>query len=63
MNRIFATLAALAIATASFAVSRQPAIKLINRLAAIQKQGIMIGHQDDPVYGCSWKWEEGRSDV
>lgn len=63
MNRIFTTLAALAIATASFAVSRQLAIKLINRLAAIQKQGIMIGHQDDPVYGCSWKWEEGRSDV
>lgn len=53
MNRIFATLAALAIATASSAVSRQSAIKLINRLAAIQKQGIMIGHQDDPVYGCS----------
>lgn len=57
------TLAALAIATSSVAASRQPAIKLINRLAQIQKQGVMIGHQDDPMYGCSWSWEEGRSDV
>lgn len=43
--------------------SRRPAAKLINRMAALQKQGVMIGHQDDPVYGCSWKWDEGRSDV
>lgn len=63
MNKILTTLAALAIATSSLAVSRQPAIKLINRLAAIQKQGVMVGHQDDPMYGCSWKWDEGRSDV
>lgn len=63
MNKIMTTLAALAIATSSVAASRQPAIKLINRLAQIQKQGIMIGHQDDPMYGCSWSWEEGRSDV
>ncbi len=63
MNKIMTTMAALAITTSSVAASRQPAIKLINRLAAIQKQGIMIGHQDDPMYGCSWKWEENRSDV
>lgn len=63
MNKIMTTLTALALATASMAASRQPAIKLINRLAQIQKQGIMIGHQDDPMYGCSWSWEEGRSDV
>lgn len=63
MNKIATTLAALALATSAVAASRQPAIKLINRLAAIQKQGVMIGHQDDPMYGCSWKWEEGRSDV
>lgn len=63
MNKIMTTLAALAIATASMAASRQPAIKLINRLAQIQKQGVMIGHQDDPMYGCFWSWEEGRSDV
>ena len=23
----------------------------------------MFGHQDDPVYGHSWKWDKGRSDV
>lgn len=63
MNKLATTLAALAIATSSLAASRQPAVKLINRLASLQKQGVMIGHQDDPVYGCSWKWDEGRSDV
>ena len=63
MNRIMATLASLAIGTAMSAASRQPAVKLINRLSAIQKTGIMVGHQDDPVYGCSWKWERNRSDV
>ncbi len=63
MNKILTTFAALAVATLSMATSRRPAIKLINRLGAIQKHGIMIGHQDDPVYGCSWKWEDNRSDV
>lgn len=23
----------------------------------------MMGHQDDPFYGTTWKWEYGRSDV
>ena len=23
----------------------------------------MFGHQDDPFYGISWQWEQGRSDV
>ncbi len=63
MKTIMATLASLAVATTVMAASRQPAISLINRLSAIQKQGVMVGHQDDPVYGCSWKWDEGRSDV
>lgn len=40
-----------------------PATKLIQRMAKIQKNGIMVGHQDDPVYGHDWKWEQGRSDV
>lgn len=44
MNKIMTTIAALALTTASMATSRQPAIKLINRLAQIQKQGVMIGH-------------------
>ncbi len=57
------TVLSLAMATSVMGASRKPAIRLINRLAALQKQGVMIGHQDDPVYGCSWKWDEGRSDV
>ncbi|MCO6026341.1 glycoside hydrolase family 26 protein [Prevotella cerevisiae] len=40
-----------------------PAEKLIKRLQKIEKRGIMIGHQDDPMYGTTWKWEKGRSDV
>lgn len=27
------------------------------------RTGVMIGHQDDPVYGRAWAWDEGRSDV
>lgn len=23
----------------------------------------MLGHQDDPMYGTTWKWDEGKSDV
>ncbi len=63
INKVAATVLALALAIPSVAVSRRPAKRLICRLEALQKQGVMIGHQDDPVYGCSWKWDEGRSDV
>lgn len=65
MKKTVLTLMALAlVAMAAAAASRRPAaIKLINRMAALQKQGVMIAHQDDPLYGCSWKWEDGRSDV
>lgn len=37
--------------------------ELISRLAELKKSGIMIGHQDDPVYGRTWKWELNRSDI
>lgn len=40
-----------------------PARQLIGRMQRLQKQGVMVGHQDDPVYGRSWHWDEGRSDV
>lgn len=40
-----------------------PAYKLIKRLRTLEKVGIMIGHQDDPVYGRNWKWDVGKSDV
>lgn len=43
--------------------SDTPAGQLVARLQAICRQGIMIGHQDDPVYGRSWKWDRDRSDV
>lgn len=36
---------------------------LRQQLVDIQKDGIMIGHQDDPFYGTTWAWERGRSDV
>ena len=40
-----------------------PASQLLGRLKKLQKRGIMLGHQDDPVYGTTWKWDEGKSDV
>lgn len=36
---------------------------LMKRLHLLQEKGIMLGHQDDPVYGTTWKWDEGKSDV
>ena len=40
-----------------------PASKLIKRMKALQQTGIMVGHQDAPMYGHHWKWDEGRSDI
>lgn len=40
-----------------------PAKQLLERLSKLQKKGFMVGHQDDPVYGTTWKWDEGKSDV
>ncbi len=45
------------------ATAASPARQLIRRLAKIENKGIMIGHQDDPLYGHDWKWQPGRSDV
>lgn len=45
------------------ATAASPAKRLLRRLAKIENVGIMIGHQDDPLYGRNWKWEAGRSDV
>lgn len=44
-------------------MSASPASSLIRRLKKIERAGIMLGHQDDPMYGHNWKWEEGKSDV
>ena len=40
-----------------------PAQQLIQRMAKIQQKGYMYGHQDDPFYGITWSYEEGRSDT
>ena len=53
----------LAIGGNLFVHGATPASKLIARMNRLQALGMMIGHQDDPVYGHFWKWEEGRSDV
>ncbi len=37
--------------------------QLTQRLQRLQRRGIMFGHQDDPLYGLGWSYEEGRSDV
>jgi len=41
----------------------EPTEQLRARLLALQEKGIMIGHQDDPFYGTTWKWDLNRSDV
>ncbi len=42
---------------------KTPAGQLKIRLQKLLNKGIMLGHQDDPVYGTTWKWDEGKSDV
>lgn len=36
---------------------------LYTRLTALKDEGVMIGHQDDLMYGHSWEYEDGRSDI
>jgi len=36
---------------------------LAKRLTTLGQKGYMAGHQDDPFYGVTWEWEQGRSDV
>lgn len=38
-------------------------VGLYNRLFSLLKNGTMLGHQDDLVYGHEWYGEDGRSDV
>jgi mannan endo-1,4-beta-mannosidase len=37
--------------------------QLFTRLLALQDKGVMYGHQDDLMYGTTWWYEDGRSDV
>jgi hypothetical protein len=38
-------------------------VSLLKNLHALQKEGVMFGHQDALAYGYNWKYQEGRSDV
>ena len=40
-----------------------PADALCSRLSKISQKGYMFGHQDDPFYGLTWEYEDGRSDT
>lgn len=53
----------LLLAACLMAFAASPRKQLLKRLKALEKQGVMIGHQDDPFYGAKWHYEEGRSDV
>lgn len=61
MKKISVVLAAMLMSVGIGA--QTPARELVKRLQKLQKKGIMLGHQDSPVYGTTWKWDNGRSDV
>lgn len=63
MKKVSILLISLMISMGMNAGCKTPALQLGKRLAKLQKKGVMIGHQDDPVYGTTWKWDMGRSDV
>lgn len=45
-------------------IEEQPVrTQLLVRLADLQKNGIMYGHQDDPMYGLTWEYAKDSSDV
>lgn len=50
-------------ADAFAAKPKPPREQLIQRLKKIQQKGYMYGHQDDPFYGLTWEYEDGRSDT
>ena len=56
-------MALLALVWGGQAVAQTAADALRSRLAESSTHSILYGHQDDPVYGHTWRWEEGRSDV
>ena len=36
---------------------------LLERLDSLRQKGIMYGHQDDPMYGLTWEYDQDSSDV
>ncbi|MCH4148716.1 MAG: glycoside hydrolase family 26 protein [Prevotella sp.] len=63
MKKIIILMTAFLFTLGLSAGQKSPASQLLKRMKKLQKRGIMIGHQDDPVYGHTWKWEMGHSDV
>lgn len=63
MKRILLYMAAMLMGTMPLAAQDTPAEKMLSQLKKVKKQGIMFAHQDDPVYGTTWKWDLDRSDV
>ncbi len=43
--------------------AKTPAQQLIDRLDTLLQKGIMYGHQDDPMYGLTWEYQNDSSDV
>ena len=37
--------------------------RLFDRLDTLRQQGYMFGHQDDPMYGLTWAYDQDSSDV
>ena len=62
MNKLL-SLAFCVVLCVSCVHKQTPREQLLDRLNALQQQGTMFGHQDDPFYGIGWAYEDGRSDV
>lgn len=64
MKRLFVTMLFFtAMLTGMHGAGKSPAQQLLVRLAKIQQNGYMYGHQDDPFYGITWDWDNNRSDT
>ncbi len=58
------SLAAITSCSSPNSATLSPADKLIEKIeTGIENKVIMVGHQDDPLYGHLWKYEPNRSDV
>ncbi|MBR2237798.1 MAG: beta-mannosidase [Prevotella sp.] len=44
-------------------MEKTPAQQLVERLDSLRQKGYMFGHQDDPMYGLTWEYEQDSSDV
>lgn len=62
-TRLIAALLLIFSTLAVQAAQKSPREQLLNRLKKNQAKGYMYGHQDDPFYGATWSYEEGRSDT